>query len=462
MTPSHFEDFVPQLGKHDLFDKVEAFYHTLATEENVAPVGLGLRSLTGTHLNMTLRGSHGEEHEVLMLGSNSYLGLTRHPTVVAAAKAAIDTYGYGAGAVSLYTGATNLHQQLEASIADFYHTEDAILFPGGYATNVGVLSALCGPGDVIIMDAANHASLFDGARLSGATIKVYPHGSMAGLERILKRLSPEEKGRLIVTDGVFSMHGDLAPLDTIVDLAQRYHARLLVDDAHGIGIVGPTGRGTAERFGVMEDVDIHVAMLSKAPGGLGGVIAGSKQLINYLRFYARPYFFSTALPASVCAGLIEVFKLLKSDQAGRATLVNCVNTLKEALRTAGFTIGESQSAIIPVIIGDEPLLYRFEAALLQHGIYANTVTYPAVRRKECRLRICVMSALTDRTCTTIIEKMIAAAKEVGVPLSPSSTTPCPTPRPTQEEAQSVTQEASQSVTQSVAQDAVQGETPCAL
>ncbi len=409
-----FEAFRASGGESDIFGKVAAFSAALRDNPECAPDGLGLCCEGGAAKRMRLRGHGDAAHHVWMLGSNSYLGLTRHPRVVEAAEAALRAYGYGTGAVSLYTGITLLHRELEQRIARFYGAEDAILFPSGYGTNVGVISALCGPGDVIINDSANHASIFDGATLSGAELKVYPHTSLRGLERVLRALPDAQRGRLIVTDGVFSMHGDLAPLDAITALARQYNARVMVDDAHGIGIVGPTGRGTAEVFGVMAKVDIHVAMLSKAPGGLGGFAAGSAELIRYLRFYARSYFFSTALPASVCGGLIEVFKLLDADQAGRAQLMDAVARFKARLSVAGFTIGESASAIVPVIIGDEPKLFRFQHELLDEGVYANTVTYPAVRRKECRLRFCMMLGLTDDDLADIETRMVRAAKRTGV------------------------------------------------
>jgi glycine C-acetyltransferase len=414
MERCHFEDFLPDGGQRELFDKLRRLDLFLHEGAHGGAVGLGVLNLTGANPVSRLRDHDGAEREVLMLGSNSYLNLTTHPRVVAAARAALDTYGYGAGAVSLYAGVTDLHRQLEAAIARFYGAEAALLFPSGYGANVGVISALCGPGDVVINDAANHASILDGCLLSRAEMKLYPHNSMAGLERILRRLPDSQAGRLIVTDGVFSMHGDLAPLDCIVALARRYGARVMVDDAHGIGIVGPTGRGTAEAFGVLRDVDIHVAMLSKAPGGLGGFAAGSRELIQYLQFYARTYFFSTALPAPVCAGLLEVFKLFEADQAGRAQLLARVEQLKALLVAAGFRLGESASGIVPLLVGDEELLYAFQRRLFEKGVYANTVTYPAVRRRECRIRFCVMGTLSPEEIARAAALIAEAGREVGL------------------------------------------------
>jgi len=414
MNNSLFEDFLPDGGKSDLFAKLDCLAHALQEERHAGVGGLGILNLSGASPVANLQGHDGKTRPAIMLGSNSYLNLTKHPNVVAAARAALDAYGYGAGAVSLYAGITDLHHALETAISRFYRTEASILFPSGYGANVGVISALCGPGDVVINDAANHASILDGGVLSRAEIKVYPHNNMEGLERVLRRLPDSQAGRLIVTDGVFSMHGDLAPLDRIVALARRYGARVMVDDAHGIGIVGPTGRGTAEAFGVMPEVDIHVAMLSKAPGGLGGFAAGSAKLVQYLRLYARTYFFSTALPAPVCAGLLEVFKLFEADEAGRAQLLSRVAELKARLLAAGFRIGHSASGIVPLLVGDEALLYAFQKRLFEKGVYANTVTYPAVRRRECRIRFCVMATLSSEELAYAADVIIATGRELGL------------------------------------------------
>lgn len=414
MSTCHFEDFVPDGGKHDLFDKLERLDRFLKADEHAGASGLGTLNLAAANPLSQLQGSDGHIRPVIMLGSNSYLNLTTHPKVVAAAHQALDKYGYGAGAVSLYAGITDLHRELEVAISRFYRTEAALLFPSGYGSNVGVISALCGPGDVVINDAANHASILDGCVLSRAELKVYPHNNMEGLERVLRRLPDSQAGRLIVTDGVFSMHGDLAPLDRIVALARHYGARVMVDDAHGLGIVGPTGRGTAEAFGVMPDIDIHVAMLSKAPGGLGGFAAGSHALVQYLQLYARTYFFSTALPASVCAGLVEVFKLFEADQAGRAQLLARVAELKARLSTAGFRIGDSASGIVPLVVGDEDRLFAFQRRLFENGVYANTVTYPAVRRRECRIRFCVMGSLSPEELGRAASIIIETGRQLGL------------------------------------------------
>ena len=237
---------------------------------------------------------------------------------------------------------------------------------------------------------------------------------MKGLERVLSRIPDEKSGRLIVTDGVFSMDGDLAPLDKIVELAEKYKARVMVDDAHGVGVVGKTGRGTAEFYNLMGKIDLNVGMLSKGPGGLGGYCAASKNIIQYLRLYARSYFFSTALPAPLAGGLNEVFKLLEKDKAGRNKLVKNTEYLKSKLLERGFDIGHSQSAVVPVMIYSEPVLFEMYDKLRKRGVYVNIVTYPAVRRKECRLRLCVMKELSFKQIDRAVDIIAELGKEYGL------------------------------------------------
>ena len=349
-----------------------------------------------------------------MLGSNSYLNIQNHPKVLDASKKALERFGMGMGAVSNYAGICDLHRTLEEKIAKFYETEDAIVFPSGYGTNVGVISALCNSEDIIINDSANHASIFDGCQLSGAQIKIYPHRNMKYLEKILNRIPDNITGRLIITDGVFSMDGDIAPLNEIVELAHKYNCKIMVDDAHGVGIVGKTGKGSSEFYDVRDKIDLNVGMLSKAPGGLGGYCAAKREIIQYLRLYARTYFFSTAMSASVAGGLIEVFNLFEQDKAGRKELMEKTMYLKEKLLKAGFDIGNSQSAIIPVMIYDETKLFKLYQELRNEGVYVNIVTYPAVRRKECRLRLCVMKDLSYKDLDLASEIIIKKGKQYKI------------------------------------------------
>lgn len=409
-----FEDFLFTREGEDLFEKTRGLDKVLASGAMTGSEGLGVQILEKTGPYVQIKEKSGCEHKVIMLGSNSYLNLTTNKKVCDAAIKAIEKYGYGMGAVSVYAGICDIHKELEKRIANFYNTEDAVLFPSGYGTNIGVISALCSKGDIIINDSANHASIFDGSKLSGADIRVYPHNNIEALEHILKKCEKKNRAKLIITDGVFSMYGDIARLDKICELAEKYNAKVMVDDAHGLGIVGATGRGSAQVYNIGDKIDLHVGMLSKTAGALGGYCATTRKIAQYLRHYARSFFFSTALPAPVAAGLNEVFKLLEHDRAGRKELWENINYLKSKLEKLGFNTGNSQSGIIPIIIGDEAILFKMYQDLRLSGVYTNIVTYPAVRRKECRIRICVMKDLTRDMMDGAVEIIEKTGRKYGV------------------------------------------------
>lgn len=409
-----FEDFLFTREGEDLFEKTRGLDKVLASGAMTGSEGLGVQILEKTGPYVQIKEKSGCEHKVIMLGSNSYLNLTTNKKVCDAAIKAIEKYGYGMGAVSVYAGICDIHKELEKRIANFYNTEDAVLFPSGYGTNIGVISALCSKGDIIINDSANHASIFDGSKLSGADVRVYPHNNMEALEHILKKCEKKNRAKLIITDGVFSMYGDIARLDKICELAQKYNAKVMVDDAHGLGIVGATGRGSAQVYNIGDKIDLHVGMLSKTAGALGGYCATTRKIAQYLRHYARSFFFSTALPAPVAAGLNEVFKLLEHDRAGRKELWENITYLKSKLEKLGFNTGNSQSGIIPIIIGDEAILFKMYQDLRLSGVYTNIVTYPAVRRKECRIRICVMKDLTRDMMDSAVEIIEKTGRKYGV------------------------------------------------
>lgn len=409
-----FEDFLFTREGEDLFEKTRGLDKVLASGAMTGSEGLGVQILEKTGPYVQIKEKSGCEHKVIMLGSNSYLNLTTNKKVCDAAIKAIEKYGYGMGAVSVYAGICDIHKELEKRIANFYNTEDAVLFPSGYGTNIGVISALCSKGDIIINDSANHASIFDGSKLSGADIRVYPHNNIEALEHILKKCEKKNRAKLIITDGVFSMYGDIARLDKICELAEKYNAKVMVDDAHGLGIVGATGRGSAQVYNIGDKIDLHVGMLSKTAGALGGYCATTRKIAQYLRHYARSFFFSTALPAPVAAGLNEVFKLLEHDRAGRKELWENITYLKSKLEKLGFNTGNSQSGIIPIIIGDEAILFKMYQDLRLSGVYTNIVTYPAVRRKECRIRICVMKDLTRDMMDGAVEIIEKTGRKYGV------------------------------------------------
>lgn len=409
-----FEDFAPGANNADILAKTKVFYDFLQQDSHTCAKGLGLNILSKTDHITTIQDDDKKIHDVIMLGSNSFLTLTKHPKVVAAVKNACTKYGYGTGAVSLYAGITDLHRELEERIAMLYGKEDAILFPCGYSGNIGVISAICGKGDIIINDSANHASIFDGCALSHAEIKVYLHANMTHLEKILKNIPESTKGRLIITDGVFSMDGDTAPLDQIVALAKKYNARIMIDEAHGIGVIGPTGKGTAEKYNCVKDIDIIFGTLSKAPGGIGGYCAGNKELIKYLRYYARTYFFSTSIPTPIVAGLIEVIKLIANHKTGHLKLWENIIYMRTRLNSMGFNTGKTDSAIIPIIIGDETILGKVNNELRHAGVFTNVVSYPAVRRKSCRLRLNIMDSLTKKEMNRALSILEQVGKKYNI------------------------------------------------
>lgn len=402
-------------GGADLFDKAHSFQMLMA-REHAAGNDFFRRPLLGASRgHARIRDPRdGTERDMIMLGSNSYLGLNADPRVIAAARRALEQYGYGSGSVSLYAGTTDLHIALEQAIARFYRCDDAILFPTGYAANIGALSALLRSRDVVINDLFNHASIYDGCSLSGARTETFAHASLPRLERALQRMTGPDHGTLVVTDGVFSMEGEVAPLDRIVELARRYDARVMIDEAHAVGVIGPTGRGTAELFDLVGEIDVTVGTLSKTPGGIGGYVVGSHELVDYLRYYARTFFFSTSLPAPVVAGLIEVFRILSTDLSLHDALWDNIRYLKAGLTELGFDLGKSGSAILPVIVRDEERLKAMLRDLMDMGIFVNFVAYPAVPKRRCRLRLGVMAQHTRADLDFVLETFAMLGRRHGI------------------------------------------------
>ena len=399
----------------DLFAKTRAFGALIASRTHTEHQYFrrAMLSASGARVLVEDPATH-RPREMIMLGSNSYLGLAADPRVVDASVAAARKYGYGTGAVSLYAGTTDLHIRLEKQIAEFYRCDDAILFPTGYAANVGAVSALLRQRDTVVNDLFNHASIYDGCRLSGARTRTFAHGRMTHLDRVLGDAVGPDHGTLVITDGVFSMDGDVAQLDKIVELARKHGARVMIDEAHALGVVGPTGRGTAERYGLDGKIDITIGTLSKAPGGIGGYATGSQELIDYLRFYARTYFFSTSIPAPVIAGLIEVFNILDAggDLFGR--LWANIRYATARLAEKGFDLGKTDSAIIPIIIRDEAKLQGILADLHETGIFMNYVAFPAVPRRKCRLRMSMMAQHTRADLDYVIDVMVRLGRKYEI------------------------------------------------
>ncbi len=352
----------------------------------------------------------------ILLSSNGYLGLAMDERVKEAARRAIERYGTGSGGSRLVSGTTDLHHRLEERIARLKHTESAILFSSGYLANVGTIAALVGPGDAVLSDELNHASIIDGCRLSRAEVHVYRHLDLDHLESLLRRLARRPSGSrkvLIVTDTVFSMDGDLAPLDGIVDLAERWGAMLMVDEAHATGVLGARGSGATEHFGVEERVPIVMGTLSKAVGSLGGYVAGSRRLIDFVRNKVRTYIFDTSLPAPSLAAALAAIDIIEREPGRRERLWTLVERLKEGLRSRGLRVLPSHSAIVPVLVGEPAPTVEFARLLRAQVVFAPAVRPPPVPPGMCRVRATVMATHTDEHIERAVAAFAEAARRVG-------------------------------------------------
>lgn len=351
--------------------------------------------------------------EVLMLSSNNYLGLANHPTLTRAAQAALERCGCGAGASRLISGSMELHHELEARLARLKNTQAALVFPTGYQANVGTLSALMGPGDTILSDALNHASIIDGCRLSRASTLVFRHNDVEHAAELLASCSGAGQ-RLIVTDSVFSMDGDIAPLAELSRLARRHDAWLMVDEAHATGVFGPHGGGVVEELGLSAAVEIQVGTLGKALGGFGAYVAGSRQLIDWLVNRARSFVYTTALPPSVAATAIAALDIVAQEPQRRRQLWDNTAFLAEQLTGLGYSLGHTRSQILPLIIGDAGQTMALAAALLERGIFAQGIRPPTVPAGTSRIRVTPMATHTRQDMQDAVEAFAAAGREVGV------------------------------------------------
>lgn len=356
-----------------------------------------------------IRLSTGEE--VINFCANNYLGLSSHPDVIQAAKDTMDTHGFGMSSVRFICGTQDIHKQLEKKIAEFYKTEDTILYAAAFDANGGVFEPLLGPEDAIISDSLNHASIIDGVRLCKAKRYRYANGDMADLEQqLIQSQVDKARFKLIVTDGVFSMDGLLAPLDKICDLADRYDAMVMVDECHAAGFIGKHGKGTLEEKGVMGRVDIITGTLGKALGGaMGGYTTGKKEIIELLRQRSRPYLFSNSLAPSIVGASLKVFDMLANDTSLRDKLQSNTEYFKKGMKKAGFDFIDGESAIVPVMLYDAKLSQQMANLLLDRGIYVIGFFYPVVPKGKARIRV-QLSAAHE---THHIDKAIEAFTEVG-------------------------------------------------
>lgn len=381
-----------------------------------------LQQLEQKGLRFKLRVLSGEQlpvatfdgKRVINLSSNNYLGLCTHPKLRAAALQATEKLGVGSGAVRTISGTMDIHMELERYIAQFKHTEASVVFQSGFTANAGTVGAIMGRSDFIVSDELNHASIIDGARLSRATIKVFPHKDVNAAEAILKELAPQPGRKLLITDGVFSMDGDIAPLPDLCTVAEKYGAVMMVDDAHASGVLGKNGRGTVDHFGVHGRVDVQVGTLSKAIGSLGGYVAGTNDLIEFLHLRGRPFLFSTSHPPSVAASCLAAFQVLEAEPERIQKMWDNTKFFKTGLTKLGFNTGASETPITPIMIGEGRKAMEFSRALFQNGLFVTGIAFPTVPEGKARLRTIVTATHTEAELAEALEILEKVGKAQGL------------------------------------------------
>src|SRR5271154_6148134 len=391
--------------------------------QQLAYLGTALEELK-QHRYFHLRVLAGEQRSVatfdgkrvINLSSNNYLGLTSHPKLRQAATAAIRKYGVGAGAVRTIAGTMRIHMDLERQIARFKHTEACVVFQSGFTANAGTVAGILGKDDLIVSDQLNHASIIDGCRLSKAPIRIFKHKDLADCERICKETAGWNGHKLLISDGVFSMDGDIAPLPALCDLAERYNFIMMVDDAHSSGVLGRGGRGTVDHLNCHGRVHIQVGTLSKAIGAMGGYVAGSRDLIDFLYLRARPFLFSTSHPPATVAACQAAFTLLDSPEGEKLVKKLWANTkmFKRELKKRGFQFKISETPIIPIHVGEAAKAYEFSKKLFDAGVYAPAVGYPTVAEGQARLRAIVSATHKREQLLRAADILAEVAKPLGI------------------------------------------------
>jgi 8-amino-7-oxononanoate synthase len=348
----------------------------------------------------------------IMLGSNNYLGLTHHPKVLEAASRALHTYGSGCTGSRFLNGSLDLHVQLEQALAEFLDKDDCIVFSTGYGANLGMISGILGRNEVVFLDKQDHASIVDGAKLSFGITERFAHQDYEALERLLQKHDPS-RGRLVVVDGVYSMEGDIADIPELVRLCQKYNAALAVDDAHALGVLGPQGDGTGAHFGLQDEVDIIVGTFSKSLASVGGFIAGSERVINFLRHNSRPFIFTAALPPANTAGVLAALEVMRQEPWRRERLWHNTRRLAQGLRSLGYDIGPTRTPIVPVLIGPLDRTLIMWRRMYDAGVFTNPVVPPAVPQAQCRLRTSLMATHTDEQIDFCLDAFARIGKELG-------------------------------------------------
>ena len=354
-----------------------------------------------------------EGQKRIMLGSNNYLGLTHHPKVLEAASRALHRYGSGCTGSRFLNGTLDLHGQLERALADFLGKEDCLVFSTGYSANLGLISGLIGRGEVVYLDKLDHASIVDGAKMSyGETLR-FTHGDLPALERMIER-TKNGRGAMIIVDGVYSMEGDIANVPELVRIAKKYGVALALDDAHSIGVLGPNGDGTAAHFGLTEEVDLIAGTFSKSLASIGGFVAGTESVIHYLKHHSRPLIFTASLPPANTAGVLAALEVIKSEPERRENLWANTRRLHDGFRQLGYDIGETETPIVPVLIGPLEKTFVFWRKLFDAGVFTNPVAPPAVPPSQCRLRTSLMATHSFDQIDFCLEQFASIGRELGV------------------------------------------------
>ncbi len=353
-----------------------------------------------------------EGRKMLMLGSNNYLGLTSHPKVKEAAIEAIKKYGSGCAGSRFLNGTLDIHVKLEEKLASFSRKEAALTFSTGYQTNLGIISSLAGKDDVVVIDKSDHASIYDACRLSFAEIKKFKHNDMSSLEFVLRECG--DRGKLVVVDGVYSMEGDIAPLPDILKVCKQYGARLMVDDAHGVGVLGKTGRGAAEHFGLEKEVDIIMGTYSKSLASIGGFVAANEDVIHYIKHTSRPLIFSASPSPASTASVLAALEIIDQEPERRERLWHNTNKMRKAFKRMGFDTGVSETPIIPLLMGEMEQAFMMWKILWEEGVFVNPVVPPATQPGRCLIRTSYMATHTDEMLDRALGILEKAGKKLGV------------------------------------------------
>ncbi len=391
----------------DLFEKAAMFTRAEEAQAmDLYPYFTPIQEAQGNRIKVKGR-------PMIMVGSNNYLGLAHDSRVKEAAQAAVDRYGVGTCGSRFLTGTIDLHESLEAELAKFMRKEAALTFSTGYQTNLGIISTIAGKGDHIVIDRMNHASIIDACRLSFATVHKFRHNDAADLERVLAHLDPAA-GKLIIVDGVFSMEGDIAELPAIVPLAKKYGARVLVDDAHGIGVLGANGRGTAEHFGLEAEVDLVMGTFSKTFASIGGFVAGTHKVVSYIKHHARSLIFSAAATPSSVASVLAILEILQKEPERRRRLWEATERMRSGLQAMGYSTGPSQSPIIPVVVGADEKAFMLWKMLREEGIFTTPVIPPAVLKDQSLIRTSYSAAHTDEELKAVLAAFEKCGRAIGL------------------------------------------------